>query len=529
MKSYSIEKQNIFEEKRKFSLILRKNKINFKLFEGRHLPKNHKKKISNIFDETNNITINNIRSKFDDILLDINSNEESFLNILDGLLEKFESFIEFNKNLEINEEIIKSPVLEKIYENLIIHGYINDEKIVLDALLIFSMELFLYNHFPDLKLYKNKYITEDKYIYLFFSFLNFDSEEIIYNTYKFIGLLAKDSEDIFNKLYEYKILDHIIDNNKFTNNIEVIKLKLFCISNFELESRYNEDYSLSLKIQNLYISIFNDYILTKEFEDELFKYFVELLDIFSFCTNEIYLQKLLDSKIITFLINISEKNNSINRNVLKIIGNMSITSNEEILSRLHKEVIQYLLNIIKDEKSDDFLLGLAIWNINNFLESKNLCSDTFFKNDLISIYKNYILNHDSMNENTFKEICLSYKYLVIFINETKNYVLFQKTNLITLIIEGFRKIKYISNLEKTGNNIIEVLCLLFTVNNEYIADFNKFTFESNGGIEYIFDKINYLFLEQNNKNKDNIIEEYNNDEIGILTIIDFIKKKFFNN
>ena len=205
MKSYSIEKQNILEEKRKFSLILRKNKINFKLFEGRHLPKNHNKKISNIFDESNNITINNIRSKFDDILLDINSNEESFLNILDELLEKFESFIEFNKNLEINEEIIKSPVLEKIYENLIIHGYINNEKIVLDALLIFSMELFLYNHFPDLKLYKNKYITEDKYIYLFFSFLNFDSEEIIYNTYKFIGLLAKDSEDIFNKLYEYKI------------------------------------------------------------------------------------------------------------------------------------------------------------------------------------------------------------------------------------------------------------------------------------------------------------------------------------
>ena len=72
---------------------------------------------------------------------------------------------------------------------------------------------------------------------------------------------------------------------------------------------------------------------------------------------------------------------------------MSITSNDEILSRLHKEVIQYLLNIIKDEKSDDFLLGLAIWNINNFLESKNLCSDTFFKNDLISIYKNSRFHH----------------------------------------------------------------------------------------------------------------------------------------
>ena len=531
MKSDSFEEQNIFEERRKFLLSLRKNKINRKLFEGRHITKSNNIKTSNIFDENNNLTFDNIKAKFDDILLDINSNEENFLNILDKLLENFSSFIECNKNLEINEEIIKSPVIEKIYENLMIHGYINNQKILLDVLLIFSIELFLYNHFPDLKLllYKSKFISEDKYIYLLFSVLNIDSEEIIYNTYKFISLLAKDSEDIFNKLYEYKILEHIIDNNKFNNNIEVIKLKLLCISNFKLESKYNDDYSLSLKIQNLYIFIFNEYILNKEIEDELFKYFVEVLDILSFCTNEIYLQKLLDSKIISFLINFSEKKNSINRNLLKIIGNMSITSNEEILSSLRKEVIQYLLNVIKDEKSDDFIIGLTIWNINNFLESKTLCYDTFFKNDLLSIYKNYILNHEVMNENTFKEICLSYKYLVIAINESKNYVLLQKTNLITLIIEGFRKIKYISNLEKTGNNIIEVLCLLFTINDEYVADFNKFTFESNGGIEDIFDRIINIFLEQNNKDNDYITEENSNDEIVLLKIIDFIKKKFFNN
>ena len=125
MKSYSFEEQNIFEERRKFLLSLRKNKINRKLFEGRHITKSNNIKTSNIFDENNKLTIDNIKAKFDDILLDINSNEENFLNILDKLLENFSSFIECNKNLEINEEIIKSPVIEKIYENLMIHGYIN--------------------------------------------------------------------------------------------------------------------------------------------------------------------------------------------------------------------------------------------------------------------------------------------------------------------------------------------------------------------------------------------------------------------
>ena len=505
-------------------------KINFKLFEGRNISKTKNKKAGNIFDEDKNITISNIKSKFNEILLEANTTEKNFSNILNELLKQFESFIEYNKIIDIKGEIIESSVMEKIYENLILHGYINNEEILLNVLLLFSIELFLCNNFTVLKIYKYKFISEDKYINLYSLILKSSSDEIIYNAYKFIALLAKDSADIFIKLYDYKILEQIINCNKFDNNKEIIKLKLFCISNFALDSKYNEDFKLSLKIQNLYISIFNEFIINKEIENELFLYFVKTIKNLSFCSNEIYLQNLLDSNIIQFLINFDKKNNSITEDLLTIIGNMSIILNEEILSRLHKEVIEYLLNIIIDDKLNVFLIGLTLWCINNFLEGKNLCYEIFFKNELISIYKNYILNHEVLDENIFKEICLSYNNLSVYIIESKQYFLFIKHDLITLIIDGFKKIKEINNLEKTGKNIIEFLILLFTVNDKYISDYNKFTFESQGGNEYIFNKINNIFLEKgDNGISDNICDENNKDENRLLKIIDLIKKNLLNN
>ena len=529
MQNYSNEEQNIFEEKRKFLLSLRKNKINFKLFEGRNITKFNNKKTRNIFDENKNITIIDVKSKFNEILLNENTTENGFLNILNELFKYFESFIKYNKDIDINGEIIESSVKEKIYENLILHEYINNEEILLNVLLILSMEIFLYNHFSNLKLYKYKFISEDKYIYLLSLILNSDNEEIIYNAFKFIGLLTKDSKDISEKLFDYKTLEQIINNNQFDNNIEVIKLKIFCISNFELESKFEKDPQLSLKIQNFYISIFNEYILNKEIEKELFQYFIKTIKNLSFCTHEIYIQNLLDSNIISFLINFDKINYSITESLLTIIGNMSIISNEELLSRLHKEVIEYLLNIILKDKINDFLMGLTLWNINNFLESKNLCYDTFFKNNLIAIYKNYILNHEVIEENIFKEICLSYKNLIVCIINSKEYFLFIKHNIITSIIDGFKKIKNINNLEKTGRNIIEALILLFTINDDYISDFNKFTFESKGGNEYIFDKINNIFLGKKNNENNNLSEENNNEENRILKIIDLIKKNLLDN
>ena len=199
---------------------------------------------------------------------------------------------------------------------------------------------------------------------------------------------------------------------------------------------------------------------------------------------------------------------------------MSSISNEILLNQLYKFVIQYLLNVFSNNKFDNFIIGLALWTINNFSENFDLCYDIFFNNDLISVYEDYILNQKIIDEDIFKEICLSYKNLIFCIIEFKNYSLLKKINLIPTLIELFKKIKD-NNLNETVKNLIEVLVPLFNINQE-ISDFNKYIFLKNGGVEYIFERINNTFLEDNkNKNDDN--------ENVLLNCIDILKKQILNN
>ena len=105
------------------------------------------------------------------------------------------------------------------------------------------------------------------------------------------------------------------------------------------------------------------------------EHFVKIIKNLSNVTDDVYLRNLLNSKIISFLIKYDkENNNKLTENILIIIGNMNFTTNEEIISELHKEVIQYLINIISNEKYkyNNYILGLALWNINSFLEIKKL-------------------------------------------------------------------------------------------------------------------------------------------------------------
>ena len=533
MNDYSTEEEKVIEEKRNFILSIRKRKINFKLFEGRNITRFNSKNISNIFDAENNNIIINIKSKFNEIFLEENNNEEKFLIILDDLIENLHCLFKNKKIKYISEEIIESSVIEKIYDCLMINKYINNNEIVSLVLIIFSLIIFLYNKFPHLTIYKNKFLDNEKFIILYSSLLNSNDDEVIYYTYKFIGLLAHDSKDIFTKLFDNKILEQIINNKNFENNIDIITIKLGCISNFNLSSGYKKDIPLSLKIQNLYIFIFNEYILKNNYTNELLEHFVKIIKNLSNVTDDVYLRNLLNSKIISFLIKYDkENNNKLTENILIIIGNMNFTSNEEIISELHKEVIKYLINIISNEKYkyNNYILGLALWNINSFLEIKNLCYETFFKYDLISIYKNYLLENQIINDNTFNEICLSFKNLIIYIIEDKNFFYIKEHNIISLIIEGFKKINNNNDLIKITENIINVLLLLFTINNKDISNSFITIFENLGGIEYIFDKIRELILEKHKNNlKNGINKEKDKKENEILKLIDIIQKNVFGN
>ena len=114
--------------------------------------------------------------------------------------------------------------------------------------------------------------------------------------------------------------------------------------------------------------------------------------------------------------------------------------------------------------------------------------------------------------------------LIRSINEDKKYILIKKYNIISLIIQGFKKIELFQNINKIGVNVIEIIFALLTIDNEELINYNRYIFESEGGNEYIFEKINNILLEQNNiKNT-----ELDENEINILEFINYIKSKLLD-
>ena len=254
---------------------------------------------------------------------------------------------------------------------------------------------------------------------------------------------------------------------------------------------------------------------------ELLDNWLNVIKNLSFCVNEEYIQILINSKILQFLLNLRSQKEQF----LVIIGNMSFIDNIKILSELYNLTIQYFINIILDNKNKTEIICLSLWCINNFTTNKTLCINAFLeKNLLLDIYKNYIIKNKNIDENIFYEICIGYKNLINYINENKAYIVIKKYNIISLVIKGFRKLENIEKIQKLGEIIVEIVFLLLTKFNEELINFNRYMFEVLGGNEYIFNKLNILIMEKKNYK----IKEENADELNVLEFISFIQTKLLD-
>ena len=540
MKKYNAEEINIINEKRDFLLSLRKKRINSKLNESRfkYLSKNNENQETNKLDmneqkhEKKNPLIINIKFKFNELLSDKANTEEKYILNLQELIDSISLFVKNYKMKTVSEPLIESIVIEKIYNDLMIKKFINNKEILNKVLVIYSCVVFIYNHFPHTNTFKNKFISDIKYINLYISLLDSkDDEEVIYNIYKFIGLLCQKSSEIMIKLYNDKILDKIIDNNIFDDNIDIIQIKTWCISLFDINIKYNENINLSLKIQKFYVFVFYNFLNKYNCEIELLENFLKVIINLSYCIDAEYINELLNSKILDFLLNSQIDENILEENILIVIGNMSCISNNKILSKLYIESIPFIISILKDNKHNNSIYNLSLWCINNFSYNENICLDIFLQNNFLSIYKNFI-DKETLDENIFIEICIGFKNLIHSINnniniDNKYYSDIKDYNIMSCIIEGFKKIENIKNIYKVGQNVIEVIFLLLTFHNEEFVNFNRNIFEIKGGNEYIFDKIKFIFLQQNNPNNKEQIDEIN-DEYNILEFIHFIQARLLH-
>ena len=257
MKNYTEEEMNILNEKRNYLLSLRKKRINLKINEQRFKNINIQNEnqiinneMTNMLDKEKNYSyFKNIKSKFEELLTDKANNEEKYLSILKETFENIENFI---KNYNLNflpDQLIDPIMLENLINDLIIKKFINNNEIINWILIVFSCLIFIYNQFPNTNKLKQIFISKDQYINLYISFFqNINDEEIIYNACKFFGLLAKNSDEIMMKLYNEKVLEIILNNDTHDGIIEVMQVKLWCISQFELNVKINENINIILKI-----------------------------------------------------------------------------------------------------------------------------------------------------------------------------------------------------------------------------------------------------------------------------------------
>lgn len=535
MKNYNQEEINIINEKRNFLLSLRKKRINTKLNESRfkYLIKNNENQEENKFDnniqeqEKKNPLIINIKFKFKELLSDKINTEEKYILNLQELFDSISFFVKNYKMKTISEPLIESIVIEKIYNDLMIKKYINNKELLNKVLVIYSCIVFIYNHFPHTNAFKKKFISNIKYINLYISLLDSqDDEEVIYNIYKFMGLLCHKSSEIMTKLYNEKILDKIIENKKFDNNIDIIQIKTWCISLFDLNIKYNENISLSLKIQKYYIFVFYNFLNKYNCNIELLENFLKVIINLSYCIDDEYINIFLNSKLLDYLLNSQIDENVLEENILIIIGNMSCISNNEILSKLYIDSFPFLIEILKGNKHNNNIYNLSLWCINNFTYNEILCLDIFFQKNCLSIYKNFI-NKETLDENIFIEICIGFKNLIHSINNNTNidnkyYSDIKDYNIMSCIIEGFKKLENIKNIFKVGENVVEVIFLLLTFHNEEFVNFNINIFEIKGGNDYILDKIKFIFLQQNNSSNKEQINKIK-EEYNILEFIHFIQ------
>ena len=530
MKKYNDEEISIINEKRNFLLSLRKKKLNKKILEKRNnfinINNENQNQNSNkcVDVKKSNSFISNIKSKFNELLSDKNNNETNYIKTLNEIIKYLQnSFKDIQLN-EISMPLIEYKIINKIYNDLTINKYINNYEILNLLLIIFSCILFIYNYCLDSDILKKDFILDKKYVIFYLSLFDIENDEVIYNSYKFIGLLSHDSVEIKKIMLDEKILEKIINHNKYDNEKEIIEVKIWCISQFDINIKYNENSELCLRLQDFYIFVFNNYINNNNYNNELLNNYIKILTNLSFCIGEEYINNLLKTNILNYLLESNINNKLSKEHILTIIGNMNYISNPKIYFYLYNITIQYLISIILDKKNSEDIIGLSYWCINNYCIYKNLCLDIYFEKNLLSINKNYIIKNEKINENIFNEICIGYVNLIRSINEDKKYILIKKYNIISLIIQGFKKIELFQNINKIGVNVIEIIFALLTIDNEELINYNRYIFESEGGNEYIFEKINNILLEQNNiKNT-----ELDENEINILEFINYIKSKLLD-
>ena len=523
-KPYELIQMN--EERYKTKLSLRKKKLQEKISERRKIEYTN----NNIIDTENKFHLKDfifLNMSFKDLinqmLVDYKEKEKIknlLLKMCNVLKERINSegitlignIYNFNMN-----DFIENNWINNLYQIIILYLKDPDIIVIISRLLCYSSDFFnkdVVNENNNINLLYDKtdhlnrcgyFISSDKYIDLYNKLFDIYlkekkeiNEEIIYHLVFFIGNLALNEPDNQENLYISRTLNYILDSVDMEKDSNVlIDVKIWCLSKFNLKEKFLIDLDLSLKIQKIYIELFMNQFKFNLFdginrdmnEDNIFYNFLELIVNSTNCTEVDYVQNLIKSNILEFLMdNINNKSTKMILSILYIFLNLT-NAETSLLNRLiNIGLIQFFKNIFSDKTLDKEIYNVAIISINNLLNEPQLWNKVLLDGGILKIFCVW-LKDKNIDANFFNEICFGIYSVLPFCNKENLEKILDEYFIIQLTCEAMKNIllnyKYISP-EYFVVFISLINQILMNVDNDYNLKENILVkFGSVNGIEII--------------------------------------------
>ena len=514
------------EDRYKTKLSLRKKKLQEKISEKRKIEfeNNNIIDIENKFHLKDFIFLNkSFKDLINQMLLDYKDKEKIKALLIDISLvikERIKSegitlignIYNFNMN-----DFIENNWINNLYQIIIL--YLKDPDIIVIISLLLSISSDFFNKdivnennnnnlLYDKKEHLNRcgyFISSDKYIDLYNKLFdlylkerNETNEQIIYYLVSFIGNLALKEQDNQENLYISRTLNYIIDSvDMAKDSNELIDIKIWCLSKFDLKEKFLIDLDISLKIQKIYIELFMNQYKFNLFDginrdmndDNMFFNFLKLIENSSNCTEVDYVQNLIKSNILEFLMdNINNKSTEMITLILYIFVNLTSAETSLLIRLINIGLIQFFKNIFSDKTLDKEIYNVAIISINNLLTEPQLWNKVLFDGGILKILCVW-LKDKNISPNFFNEICFGIHTVIPFCNKENLKKILDEYFIIQLTCEAMKNIllnyKYICP-EYLDIFISLIYQILENVDNDYDLKENILVkFGSVNGIEII--------------------------------------------
>jgi hypothetical protein len=526
----------INEDRYKMRLTLRKKKLEENLAKSRKIDF-----FNNINNNSNNVKINTekfiiLNESFTNLIsqIAIDYQDEIKLKIL---LEKIKIILNErckNKNAELIgkryqftvDDLYKNNWIEKFYELILIYLKNSEIMEIIIVCLYLSSEFIKYFSENDnllidnnSQLNKNGYfISSDKYIDLYNKILDMyikeKNDRIIYFMLFFISNIVEEDKGNQESLFISGTLNYIINSIDIENDTSLeIDAKIWCIGKFDLEEKYNINLDLTLKIQNIYVELFLnqekfnlfDGINKEMDENNIFYNFLKLIDNTSYCTQVAYIETLLKSNILEFLMdNINSENKEIINIILDTYINLT-TAETSLLNRLIDiGVLKFLVTIVKDKTLNNDIHNKALVSINNLLMEPQLWNKVLFDNQVLKLFC-ILLQDKNIDKDNFSEICIGLRGILFYLKEDDLKKIVDEYFIIQLTTIAMKNILE-ANKKLNPSHCLFYLTLIIkymSVDYDDIKGNIFFKFQSVGGLELIDQIINrYVDIDKTNVSND---------------------------